>query len=164
MTDPIRTSAEAMEDAALPRAHAVHTDPHASCAETEPMPAAMTGKPQKAKSPAEWAYQRMILYIRNFEKGLDNDHEVAMALAGDATGVMRIEGMGYFDPDIVTFYGRDPTGARTQLIQHVSRLSVLLRAMPKARQEAEPERIGFRLAADLEEGTTAGEGPPIPGA
>ena len=37
-----------------------------------------------------------------------------------------------------------------QLIQHVTQLSVLLRAIPKRRPEAAPRRIGFRLRADLE--------------
>ena len=61
-------------------------------------------------------------------------------------GVMRIEGMGVYDPDIVTFYGSDPAGARTQLIQHVSQLSVILRALPKAAKEenSPPRRIGFQ--------------------
>ena len=63
---------------------------------------------------------------------------------------MRIEGMGYFDPDIVTFYGSDPSGARTQLVQHVTQLNVMLRAVPKHVDQKEPNRIGFRLVAELE--------------
>ena len=62
---------------------------------------------------------------------------------------MRIEGLGYFDPDLVTFYGSDPTGARTQLIQHVTQLSVMLRALPKPQAESAPRRIGFKLAKGL---------------
>jgi hypothetical protein len=62
--------------------------------------------------------------------------------------------MGFFDPDVVTFYGTDPAGGKTQLIQHVTQLNVMLRALPKAVQSAEPNRIGFRLAADLEEADT----------
>lgn len=58
--------------------------------------------------------------------------------------------MGYFDPDIVTFYGKDNTGARMQLVQHVTQLNVALRALPKAVQEAPANRIGFRLVEDLE--------------
>ena len=71
-----------------------------------------------------------------------------MGFAGGESGVLQIEGIGYFAPDIVTFYGRDEDGARTQLIQHVAQLSVMLRAMPKAPDE-EPRRIGFRLATGL---------------
>ena len=108
-------------------------------------------KPVATKSPAQWAYERLILYIQNFEKTLDGDHEVAMGFTGGDAGVMRIEGMGYFDPDIITFYGSDATGARTQLVQHVSQLNVMLRALPKSVEDKPANRIGFRLAADLEE-------------
>ncbi|MEO0487182.1 MAG: DUF6173 family protein [Pseudomonadota bacterium] len=136
--------------ATLPKLREVHTDPTARSADPDALPPKTRDKPLAQKSPAEWAYERLILYIQNFEKQLDSEHEVAMGFAGGEMGVMRIEGMGYFDPDIITFYGSDPTGARTQLVQHVSQLSVMLRALPKQVDRAEPNRIGFRLAADLE--------------
>ena len=100
---------------------------------------------ERPKSPAEWAYERLVLYIRNFEAQLDSTQEIAMGFAGGDAGVLQIEGLGYFDPDIVTFYGRDEDGVKTQLIQHVSQLSVILRAVPKVQQAAPPRRIGFAL-------------------
>jgi len=75
-----------------------------------------------------------------------------MGFTGGDAGVIRIEGMGYYAPDILTFYGSDPTGAKTQLVQHVSQLNVMLRTLPKEVDQPEPNRIGFRLARDLEEG------------
>jgi len=109
------------------------------------MAKAAAKKPAKPKSPAEWAHDRLVIYIRNFEGQLDAAQEIAMGLAGDETGVLRIEGIGFFDPDMITFYGRDDTGARTQLIQHYSQLSVTLRAVPKEVDSAPPRRIGFHL-------------------
>lgn len=104
--------------------------------------------PEKPKTPAEWAHDRLVLYIRNFESQLDTKQEIAMGFAGDEAGVLRIEGIGFFDPDIITFYGRDEGGAKTQLIQHVSQLSVTLRAVPKdARTDEPPRRIGFQLTS-----------------
>lgn len=100
---------------------------------------------ERPKSPAEWAYERLVLYIRNFEAQLDASQEIAMGFAGSDAGVLQIEGLGYFDPDIVTFYGRDEDGVKTQLVQHVSQLSVILRAVPKVQQAAPPRRIGFAL-------------------
>ncbi|MGH1356019.1 MAG: DUF6173 family protein [Thalassovita sp.] len=147
MDDTISTAAEAHEQNALPRRHEVHSDPEAPC--NTDVPEEVTSKPIQQKSPAEWAYERLILYIQNFEQQLDNEHEIAMGFAGGDAGVLRIEGMGYFDPDIVTFYGSDESGAKTQLIQHVSQLSVILRALPKQPQQIEAKRIGFRLAQDL---------------
>lgn len=143
MDDKIRTTAEAVEGDALPRLREVHSDPNAKC--PEPLQT-----PVDQKSPAQWAYERMILYIQNFEQQLDNEHEVAMGFTGGDAGVLRIEGMGYYDPDIVTFYGIDADGAKTQLVQHVSQLNVLLRALPKQVDQIAPVRIGFRLAKGLD--------------
>lgn len=154
MTDAmntISTSAEMAEDAALPCTHEVHIGPVQT-------PLALPPALQEsaaAKSPAQWAYERIINYIRNFESGLDSNHEVGMGLVGGQGGLITIEGMGYFDPDIITFYGRTDTGARTQLIQHVSQLNVMLVAAPKQQAGAEPNRIGFRLAAELDRAQTA---------
>lgn len=109
-------------------------------------------KPEE-KSPARWAYERMVQYIRNFEAQLNADEEVAMGFAGSDAGVVSIEGLGYYDPDIITFYGRDEEGMKTQLVQHVSQLSVILRAVPKVAPEIPARRIGFHLAR----GWTGGE-------
>ena len=149
MDDVIATAAEAAENDALPRVHEVHTDPDKCAPSVEDMPASIK-KPTAAKSAAQWAFERLIIYIKNFEEQLDAQHEIAMGFTGGDAGVIRIEGMGFFDPDIVTFYGSDPTGVKTQLIQHVSQLNVMLRALPKHVDQAEPNRIGFRLAHDLD--------------
>lgn len=148
MSTEIETTAEAEEAAALPGMHEVHANPDA-CRGLEKVPEGLK-TPVNRKSNAQWAYERLILYIQNFEEQLDGEHEVAMGFTGGDAGVLRIEGMGYFDPDIVTFYGTEAHGARTQLIQHVSQLNVMLRALPKPKADAPATRIGFRLAADLE--------------
>lgn len=101
----------------------------------------------RPKSPAEWAHDRLVMYIRNFESQLDSQEEIAMGFASDESGVLRIEGLGYFEPDMITFYGRDDDGAKTQLIQHVTQLSVTLRAVPKEARAEAPRRIGFQLNA-----------------
>ena len=149
--DKIQTTAQAHEAQAIPCARVVHADPDApATAEQKPLPDSVAKKPVEQKSPAEWAYERLILYIQNFEEQLDNEHEIAVGFAGGDAGVLRIEGIGFFDPDIVTFYGTDEFGAKTQLIQHVTQLGVTLRALPKSLPEKAAKRIGFRLAADLE--------------
>jgi hypothetical protein len=153
MTDDIMTAAEAMEAHAMPCARVVHSDPNTpATTEQIPLPAAVAKKPVGDKSPAEWAYERLILYLKNFEEQLDKNHEVAMGFTGSTAGVLRIEGVGYFDPDIITFYGADEAGTKMQLIQHVTQLNVVLRAISKVSPEEEPaRRIGFRLAQDLGE-------------
>lgn len=145
----IDTSAEMMENDALPKVCEVHTDPNAAPVTNGQVPKAMTRSAGK-KSPAQWAYERVILYIQNFEQQLDNEHEVGMGLAGGGAGVIKVEGIGYYEPDIVTFYGVNAAGAKTQMIQHVTQLNLALVASPKHIDQPEPNRIGFRLAAALE--------------
>ncbi len=148
--DEIMTTAEAHEASAMPRAAVVHANPDApATAETMPLPAGITCQPEAEKSPAQWAYERLVLYIQNFEQQLDEKEEIALGLTGGDVGVMQIEGLGYFAPDIVTFYGLNEDGARTQLIQHVSQLNVMLVASPKLEAEEKARRIGFRLAGGL---------------
>ncbi len=152
MTDPIATSAEALENDAIPRARVAHCDPDApETCEQRPLPEAVTRKAQSQKSPAEWAYERIILYIQNFEEQLDSDHEVGMGFTGGDVGNIRIQSVGFFAPDLITFYGADGSGAKTQLVQHVSQLNVMLRAARKPDEAAAPNRIGFNLAASLED-------------
>jgi hypothetical protein len=152
MTNEIMTSAEALEASVLPRARVARAcDELKPTAEMQPLPDNISSQAFEDKSPAQWAYERVILYIKNFEEQLDDKHEVAMGFAGGDAGIMQIEGVGYFAPDVLTFYGRDEDGTRTQLVQHVSQLNVMLRAMPKAPEVEEPRRIGFRLAADMAE-------------
>lgn len=151
MNDPISTSAEALENAAMPKARVAHSDPNApETCEQKPLPHAVTKKTPEQKSPAEWAYERIILYIQNFEEQLDSDHEVGMGFAGGDVGSIRIEGVGFFAPDLITFYGSDGAGAKTQLVQHVSQLNVMLKAARKSNENAEPNRIGFNLVASLD--------------
>lgn len=147
MDEQIQTTAEVGEANAIPRVHEVHCNPNTE-ARLDGLPEGLQ-EAAHGKSAARWAYERLILYIRNFEEQLDAEHEVAIGFTGGDAGVLRIEGMGYFDPDILTFYGSDMVGAKTQLVQHVSQLSVMLRALPKQSGAEKPNRIGFRLAADL---------------
>jgi hypothetical protein len=150
----IVTAAEAAENAVLPAIREIHTNPDSNCPSKGDLPAALK-EPAQKKSPAQWAYERIILYIQNFEKQLDNDHEVGLGFAGGDAGVIKIEGLGYYDPDIVTYYGTNDAGMKTQLIQHVSQLNVMLMASPKQIDQVEPTRIGFKLGEALERDDTA---------
>lgn len=151
--DEIKTTAEAAEAAALPRCGSAHAGPGgtAETAEGNPLPKALTDKGAEGKSPAEWAYQRLVLYLQNFEEQLDEGHELAISAASAPGALLRIEGIGFFDPDLISFYGVDESGLKTQLVQHVTQLSVSFRAIPKAVEAEPPRRIGFRLAKDLED-------------
>lgn len=93
-------------------------------------------------SSAEWTYTRLMEYIKDFEEGLDDEHEVGARLVSFGQAVVfHIQRLGFYGPDIITFYGTDEQGQALQLIQNVSQLSVLLMAMKK--QADKPRRIGF---------------------
>jgi len=152
MGNNILTTAEALEATAIhPAARAIMVDPaSAPTVEQEPLPQPLCDDNVDEKSPAQWAYERVILSIQNFEKQLDQDHEVGMGFTGGDAGTMRIMGLGFFAPDIITFYGVDGDGARVQMVQHYNQLNVMLRAMPRVKDgDDKPHRIGFRLAKDL---------------
>ncbi len=157
------TTADAMEAAAIPRAAELRAD---GCDHAVPLPAAVA-RPAAGKSPAEWAYQRVIYYLKAFEEGLDAGQEVAMAFSGGPGGVLRIEGVGFHAPDLVTFTGTDESGRRIQQIVHVAQLNLILRAQARPEDRPEPERIGFRLARALEDAEEAAmprPGPKAPAA
>ena len=135
-------NAAAQKAAHMPKLPGPQTDAEALLGTLPP-----TAPPPAQKSPAEWAYERIVQYIRNFEQQLDANQEVAMGFAGSDAGVLKIEGLGFYEPDLLTFYGRDADGMKTQLIQHIAQLSVMLRAVPKAAPQDPPRRIGFHLAA-----------------
>lgn len=133
----------------FPVADVVRTDcDEGDCAERQPLPPAIAQERPEDKTPAQWAYERMIIYLQKFEEGLDPDQEVGMGFAGSDAGTLHIQGMGFFAPDMITFYGMDQTGAKTQLVQHYSQLNVMLKAAPKLNEE--PNRIGFEMRSSLD--------------
>jgi len=102
------------------------------------------GTPPTYANPAEWMYQRLKKYIKEFEAHLDDDHEVGAHLVSFGHELtFHVQDMGYHGPDIITFYGKNDRGEDVQLIQHTSQLSVLLVAVRK--QQEKPRRIGFVL-------------------
>lgn len=155
MSDDYKVTATLRTKPVFPMAGVFRTDcDEGDCAERQPLPAAVARTPFEEKSPAQWAYERLVLYIQKFEETLDAEHEIGMGFAGSDAGMLHIHGMGFFAPDMITFYGVDQSGAKTQLVQHVSQLNVMLKAAAKMHEE--PTRIGFRMRSRLEEEADAG--------
>lgn len=81
-------------------------------------------------------------YVETFEGDLDEEHEVGIRLASfGGVVVFHAQKSGFSKPNVITFYGATEDGEKVQLIQHVSQLSFLLKAVKK--QEKKPDRIGF---------------------
>lgn len=96
------------------------------------------------KSSAQQAYENLVEYINEFEKNLDEEHEIGARLVSFGNSVsFHMQNIGYYGPDIITFYGVNSNSEKVQLVQHVSQLNVLLVAMKKIGEK--PIRIGFKL-------------------
>ena len=134
MTDDIRKKLLEMADPLSRMTAAIAT----------PLPFEVSRINDTTLNPAEWTYERLKNYIKDFESELDNDHEIAARLVSFGQSLtFHIEDMGYYGPDIITFYGKNDKNEPVQLIQHTSQLSVLLVAVKK--QADQPRRIGFIL-------------------
>jgi hypothetical protein len=96
----------------------------------------------RTSNPARWTYERLGEYIKKFESELDEEHEIGVRLVSfGQTIVFHVEDIGYYGPDIITFYGNNEKGEKLQLIQNLSQLSFLLIAVKKLQDK--PRRIGF---------------------
>lgn len=92
-------------------------------------------------------YEKLARYIIDFEKELDPEHEVGARLVNFGVEmVIHVDGISYKNPSLICFHGRGELGP-VQLIQHVSQINFLLTVVP--RENKERERIGFKLAAEL---------------
>ena len=105
--------------------------------------------PTSQINPAKWTYERLVNYINDFEKDLDEEHEIGARLVSFGTEVtFHIQDMGYHGPDIISFTGIDDKSQKVQLIQNISQLSVLLIAVTKTEEKA--RRIGFVLKEKMD--------------
>jgi len=89
MDDKIATTTEAIEAAALPRLYEVHADENAPRAQDKPLPPGAATPPAR-KSAAQWAYERITIYLKNFEEQLAAQPEPVMGLPRPAPGVLRL--------------------------------------------------------------------------
>lgn len=109
-----------------------------------PVPETLPRPPGPGDNAAKWMFERLATYIKQFEGGLDDEHEIGARLVSFGHNLtFHIEDMGYYGPDMIVFYGKNDSGEPVQLIQHTSQLSVLLVAVRK--QSDRPRRIGFIL-------------------
>ena len=78
------------------------------------------------------------------DPGLPDDMQAGGRLvsAGDIT--FSIQDIGYWDPNMIVFYGELSDGSAVELVQHISQLNLLLVAVPRHDDIEKPRRIiGF---------------------
>jgi Family of unknown function (DUF6173) len=91
-------------------------------------------------------YERLMEQIREFEKTLKDDEEIAAHLASFGQNILiQIESVGYHNPFFIVFQGLNlKDGHRVQLVQHTTQLNVLFTSYKLSPEENRPaRRIGF---------------------
>lgn len=128
---------------------------------TSPEDAKVMASGLKAQAnPAEWAFARLSRLIEDFESKLDEGEEVGARIVGTpGDGVIQIEDVGFWGPDLILFFGRNQHGKPVRLVQHYTQLNVMLSALPKEKPAEPPRRIGFQLRERLEQATEEGAAP-----
>lgn len=86
-------------------------------------------------------------YILDFQKSLDDEHDVGVLLTNfGSTMLMQVTSVGFERSVLMVFRGY-VDGREATLIQHVSQLNFLLTSVPKAPDEPK-RKIGFTVAQD----------------
>ena len=89
-------------------------------------------------------YERLIKMINDFDKSLDQNHEVGVRLVTfGQTITFSVEDIGYWNPSLIRFYGKSEDGTPVELIQHVTQISFLLMALKRNNPDEPKRKIGF---------------------
>lgn len=89
-------------------------------------------------------YKKLRDWLVDFDKSLDEQHEIGIRLVsfGQAL-IFHLEGIGYWDPALISFRGRKDSSEPVELIQHVSQISILLVGLPRLDPSKPKRPIGF---------------------
>jgi len=87
---------------------------------------------------------RLRTWISNFDRSLDEEHEVGVRLVSfGQTVVFHLERIGYWNPSLISFSGHTDDGNPVELIQHVSQISILLTKVARQNPALPKRPIGF---------------------
>jgi hypothetical protein len=96
-------------------------------------------------------HRRLVNYINDYNRDLDNNHEVGVQLVSfGANIVFHLEDIGYWNPSLITLTGVTEQGDPVELIQHVSQISILLMKMKRNKPDDPKKPIGFASWDDFE--------------
>lgn len=107
-------------------------------------PSMMMAHKPKDHNLADEFHRRLINWINDFHRSLDEKYEVGARLVSFGQSVtFHIEDIGYWNPSLISFCGKNELGEKVELIQHVTQISILLVAMKRESIEAPKRPIGF---------------------
>lgn len=98
-------------------------------------------------STAKGTYERIVHAIREEQKALTPDQELVLVCEGSGGEMLRVDSLGYYDPDLIVVRGKVTEGPDTQLLMHYSRILLTLKRVaiaPTAKRCA----IGFKGRCD----------------
>lgn len=94
-------------------------------------------------------YKRLVKWINDFDSALDDEHEVGVRLVSFGQSVVfHLNGIGYWNPFLISFLGTTEDGQPVELIQHVNQISILLMKLPRKNPEEPKKPIGFATNQD----------------
>ncbi|WP_413730809.1 DUF6173 family protein [Sodalis sp. RH22] len=96
-------------------------------------------------------HSRLLCWINDFHRNLEDDYEVGGQLASFGRFIeFHFTDIGYWNPSLISFIGVLEDGSPVELVQHVSQINILL-IKKKRIQTDEPKRpIGFASWAEYE--------------
>lgn len=100
--------------------------------------------PPKDPNLADEFYKRLVQWINNFHRSLDEAHEVGVRLVSfGQTVTFHVDDIGFWNPSLISFRGKNENGEAVELIQHVSQISILLVALKREGLNQPKRPIGF---------------------
>ena len=89
-------------------------------------------------------YRRIVALINNFESDMPDDMQAGGRLVSAGNITFSIQDVGFWDPNMIVFYGELSDGSHVELVQHSSQLNLLLVAVKRTDDTDKPRRIiGF---------------------
>ncbi|MEH6729739.1 MAG: DUF6173 family protein [Pseudoalteromonas distincta] len=89
-------------------------------------------------------HNRLITWINDFHRDLDDEHEVGAQLVNFGQSItFHIEDIGCWNPSLISFIGKNEKGETIKLVQHVSQISILLVGLKRNNLEQPKRPIGF---------------------
>tara|TARA_R100000687_G_scaffold34159_1_gene28159 strand:- start:7738 stop:8121 length:384 start_codon:yes stop_codon:yes gene_type:complete len=108
--------------------------------------------PFKDQNLADEFHRRLIEWINDFHRSLDDEHEVGARLVNFGQSVtFHIEDIGYWNPSLISFKGKNENGEPVELVQHISQISILLIALKRENIEQPKRPIGFMSWEEYDE-------------
>ena len=99
-----------------------------------------------ARHYADLLHRNLLEQIADFEETLEDDEQIGAYLSSFGREMfIRIENVGYHNPDFIIFYGTGvDDGKKIQLVQHLSQINVMFVAVKSLESAGNPRRIGSR--------------------